>query len=178
MDSDPSLNVLPPDIPITRVGFSLLGCPIGPSAFWCPNEFPRSRSVWRISQISKIPRWRQHYSDHVWLFLKSLSYSGLALQVTSSNPLTCSMTVWGTLCLTLRAAHFRIRHGRKLPYQALVVASTSEVPLYMPLQLSSALWLRRVIWLLASSEVTLSFLLNWIWQFQPVLGTLSTFLLR
>ena len=69
----------------------------------------------------------------------------------------------------MRAAHFRIGHGRKLPYQALVVASTSEAPLYMPLQLSSVLWLRRVIWLLASSEVTLSLLLNWIWQFQTFL---------
>ena len=32
-DSDLSLNVLPPDIPITRVGFSLLGCPIGPPSY-------------------------------------------------------------------------------------------------------------------------------------------------
>ena len=37
-DTDPSNNPLPPDIPITRGGFSLLGCPIGPSSF-CDSTF-------------------------------------------------------------------------------------------------------------------------------------------
>lgn len=32
-NSSPTPNPLPPDIPITRDGFSLLGCPVGPASF-------------------------------------------------------------------------------------------------------------------------------------------------
>ena len=39
-EEDASTSPLPPDIPVTREGFSLLGCPIGPPAF-CEEVFHR-----------------------------------------------------------------------------------------------------------------------------------------
>ena len=33
VDADPSANLLPPEIPVVRDGFTLLGCPIGPPCF-------------------------------------------------------------------------------------------------------------------------------------------------
>ena len=50
---DPSNNLLPSDIPITKNGFTLLGCPIGPSSF-CDSIF--SKRVEKVKQsIAKLP---------------------------------------------------------------------------------------------------------------------------
>ena len=46
-DADPSNNPLQPDIPTTRVGFTLLGCPIGPSSF-C--DFTFSKRVEKVKE--------------------------------------------------------------------------------------------------------------------------------
>jgi hypothetical protein len=45
---DPALSSLPPDIPITRSGFSLLGCPIGP-ADYCEGVFQARLSKVKVS---------------------------------------------------------------------------------------------------------------------------------
>ena len=50
---DPSNNLLPSDIPITKNGFTLLGCPIGPSSF-CDSIF--SKRVEKVKQsIARLP---------------------------------------------------------------------------------------------------------------------------
>ena len=52
-DADPSNNPLPPVIPTTRVGFTLLGCPIGPSTF-C--DFTFSKWVEKVKEsLARLP---------------------------------------------------------------------------------------------------------------------------
>ena len=52
-DADPSNNPLPPVIPTTRVGFTLLGCPIGPSTF-C--DFTFSKRVEKVKEsLARLP---------------------------------------------------------------------------------------------------------------------------
>ena len=52
--ADPSNNILPPDIPITRDGFTPLGCPIGPSSF-CDSIFSK--------RVEKVKESRVRLSD-------------------------------------------------------------------------------------------------------------------
>ena len=47
-DADASLSPLPPDIPISRRGFSLLGCPIGPPDF-CEEVFQARLAKLKVS---------------------------------------------------------------------------------------------------------------------------------
>ena len=47
-DADESISPLPPDIPVTRRGFSLLGCPIGPPDF-CEGVFQARLSKVKVS---------------------------------------------------------------------------------------------------------------------------------
>ena len=52
-DAHPSNNPLPPVIPTTRVGFTLLGCPIGPSTF-C--DFTFSKRVEKVKEsLARLP---------------------------------------------------------------------------------------------------------------------------
>ena len=53
LDADTTDNPLPPDIPITREGFNLLGCPIAPPAF-C--ETAMLKRVGKVKEtLSKLP---------------------------------------------------------------------------------------------------------------------------
>ena len=48
VEADPALSPLPPDIPITRNGFTLLGCPIGPPDY-CEEVFQARLSKVKVS---------------------------------------------------------------------------------------------------------------------------------
>ena len=48
LEADPALSPLPPDIPITRNGFTLLGCPIGPPDY-CEEVFQARLSKVKVS---------------------------------------------------------------------------------------------------------------------------------
>ena len=88
-DADASCSPLPPEIPITQRGFTLLGCPIGPPSF-CEEVF--------LSRVSKVkttlalgfcrtwttPKWRLLSSGLVLHFLKWFSPSEPALPITST----------------------------------------------------------------------------------------------
>ncbi len=71
-DADPSNSPLPSDIPITRGGFTLLGCPIGPSTFCEDILSKRVKKVshWQDCLIWKTHRWRQPSSVRASLSLK------------------------------------------------------------------------------------------------------------
>ena len=112
--SDASSNPLPPEIPISRSGFPLLGCPLGPPSF-CEETL--------LKRVEKVKLSLSHLSDladaqmettllaPVWPFPRSPLPCEPALPITSAM-LSISLTrPCVTPLRTLQVAHYRTGRG-------------------------------------------------------------------
>ena len=122
-----SASPLPPDIPVTRQGFTLLGCPIGPPSF-CEESLLHNVEKIKIAldRLGDLgdSQLRQLCSARVSPSLSSPSPSGHVLPATFATVLKPSTRLYASVWSTSSADPSHSGPGSKLLYPAAEVAST------------------------------------------------------
>ena len=120
-DDVASASPLPPDIPVTCQGFTLLGCPIGPPSF-CEESLLHNVEKIKIALIDwetwGIHNWRQLCSARVSPSLSSPSLSGHVLPVTFATVLKPSTRLYASVWSTSSVDPSHSGPGSKLLYPA------------------------------------------------------------